>query len=81
MILRAIYNATIGDPHTMAKGIVGTAAPILGVITSTMEHLEFWVRFSGLFVGLLVGVATLVSMVMKIRSQLRGDVHRKGGTR
>lgn len=47
----------------LAKGIIGTASPVIGVITSFQEQLEFWLRFGGLVVGLAVGVATFVSIV------------------
>lgn len=48
--------------ETLAKGIIGTASPILGVITSFQEQLEFWLRFGGLVVGFAVGVLTLISL-------------------
>lgn len=47
----------------LAKGFIGTASPIIGVITSFQEQLEFFLRLGGLVVGLAVGIATFVSIV------------------
>lgn len=55
--------------ETLAKGLVGTITPVIGVITSFQEQLEFWLRFAGLVVGLAVGVCTLYSLV---RGMVRG---------
>ena len=49
------------------KAIVGIASPMVGVITSYQEQLEWHLRVASLGVGLLVGVMSLVSMVKKMR--------------
>ena len=49
------------------KAIVGTASPLLGVITSYQEQIEWHLRLASLLVGLAVGVLSLVSMVRKLR--------------
>jgi hypothetical protein len=39
--------------------VVGTFAPILGVLTSLQEQIEYGLRISGLVVGLLAGLISL----------------------
>lgn len=46
----------------ITKGIIGTASPILGVITSYQEQWEFYLRIGGLVIGLAVGVATFINI-------------------
>lgn len=43
----------------ITEGLLGVAAPVLGVITSVQEQLEYWLRISSLAVGMLVGLVTL----------------------
>ena len=42
------------------------ASPLLGVVTSFQEQLEWYLRISSLVVGLAVGMISLVSMVRKM---------------
>ena len=49
------------------KGIVGTAAPVLGVITSFQEQIEWHLRVGSLLVGLAVGVLSVIGMWRKLR--------------
>ena len=49
------------------KAIVGIASPVVGVITSYQEQLEWHLRVASLVVGLAVGVMSLVSMAKKLR--------------
>lgn len=49
------------------KAIVGIASPVMGIITSLQEHIEWTLRVSSLLVGLLVGIMSLVSMIQKMR--------------
>lgn len=49
------------------KAIVGIASPLLGVITSLQEQVEWTLRVASLLVGLLVGIMSLVSMIQKMR--------------
>jgi hypothetical protein len=51
------------------KSIVGIASPVLGVITSLQEQIEWTLRVSSLVVGLLVGLLSLISMWKKLRGR------------
>ena len=55
------------DLDYVLKAIIGTASPVLGVITSYQEQIEWHLRAASLVVGLLVGILSLVSMVKKLR--------------
>ena len=55
------------DIEFALKGIVGTASPVLGVITSFQEQIEWHLRIASLLVGLLVGVLSLIAMIRKLR--------------
>ena len=57
------------DIEFVLKGLVGTASPLLGVVTSFQEQLEWYLRISSLMVGLAVGAMSLVSMVRKMRGR------------
>lgn len=45
---------------------IGTFVPILGVITSLQEQIEYWLRVSGLVVGLIVGLLSLWQIIKKL---------------
>jgi len=51
------------------KPFVGIASPMVGVITSYQEQLEWHLRVASLCVGLAVGVMSLVAMVRKWRGR------------
>jgi len=55
------------DLDYVFKAIIGTVSPVLGVITSYQEQIEWHLRAASLLVGLLVGILSLVSMVKKLR--------------
>ena len=55
------------DIDYVRNAIIGTASPVLGVITSYQEQIEWHLRAASLLVGLLVGLLSLVSMVRKLR--------------
>jgi hypothetical protein len=55
------------DLDYVSKAIVGIASPVLGVITSFQEQIEWHLRVASLFVGLAVGVMSLVAMARKLR--------------
>ena len=55
------------DIDYITKAFVGIASPLLGVITSLQEQVEWTLRVASLVVGLLVGIMSLVSMVKKMR--------------
>jgi hypothetical protein len=44
----------------LLEKISGIAAPILGVITSFQQEVEYGLRVASLVVGLLVGIISLV---------------------
>jgi uncharacterized protein (DUF983 family) len=46
--------------------IVGTIVPILGVITSFQQQIEYWLRVSGLVVGLIVGILSAWQLIKKL---------------
>jgi hypothetical protein len=55
------------DIDYVSKAIVGMASPLLGLVTSYQEQIEWHLRVASLLVGLLVGILSLVGMVRKIR--------------
>jgi flagellar motor component MotA len=55
------------DYDFMLKGLIGTLSPVVGVLTSLQEQVEWGLRVSSLMVGLLVGITSLVSMIRKMR--------------
>ena len=55
------------DLDYVSKAIIGTASPLLGVITSYQEQIEWHLRLASLLVGLIVGILSLVSMVRKLK--------------
>ena len=57
------------DIEFVIKGIVGTASPALGVITSFQEQIEWHLRIASLIIGLLVGVLSLIGMIRKLRKR------------
>jgi hypothetical protein len=57
------------DIEFMMKAIVGIASPVLGLVTSFQEQVEWHLRIASLLVGLAVGVMSLVSMVRKLRGR------------
>ncbi|MCH7226659.1 hypothetical protein [Haloferula sp. A504] len=57
------------DIEFVFKGVVGTASPVLGVITSFQEQIEWHLRIASLVVGLAVGLLSLVSLWKKLRKR------------
>lgn len=57
------------DLDYTAKAIVGIASPVVGVITSFQEQIEWHLRIASLLVGLTVGIMSLVAMVRKWRGR------------
>jgi hypothetical protein len=45
---------------------IGTLAPLIGVVTSFQEQIEYWLRISGLVVGLIVGLLSLWHHMRKL---------------
>ena len=54
------------DLDYISKAIVGIASPVVGVITSFQEQIEWTLRVASLLVGLAVGIMSLVSMARKL---------------
>jgi hypothetical protein len=57
------------DIDFVLRGIVGTASPVLGVITSMQQQIEWHLRVASLAIGLLVGIMSLVAMIRKLRGR------------
>ena len=57
------------DIEFVMKAIVGTASPVLGVVTSFQEQIEWHLRIASLLVGLLVGVLSLIGLWRKLRKR------------
>ena len=57
------------DLDYIFKAIVGIASPVMGVITSFQQEIEWHLRIASLTVGLLVGLMSLVSMARKLRGK------------
>lgn len=55
------------DIEFLFRGIVGTVSPVIGVITSFQEQIEWHLRIASLVVGLAVGIMSLVAMIRKLR--------------
>ena len=57
------------DLDYVSKAIVGIASPVVGLITSFQEQVEWHLRVASLCVGLAVGIMSLVAMVRKWRGR------------
>lgn len=55
------------DIDYVSKAFIGMASPLVGLVTSYQEQIEWHLRAASLLVGLAVGIMSLVSMVRKIR--------------
>jgi hypothetical protein len=55
------------DIDYVNKAFLGTVSPLLGLVTSYQEQIEWHLRVGSLLVGLAVGVLSLVGMVRKMR--------------
>ena len=55
------------DIDYVSKAIVGIASPVMGVVTSFQEQIDWHLRVASLCVGLAVGVISLAAMVRKWR--------------
>jgi NO-binding membrane sensor protein with MHYT domain len=55
------------DLDYVSKAIIGIASPVVGLITSFQEQIEWHLRIASLLVGLAVGVMSLVAMARKLR--------------
>jgi hypothetical protein len=57
------------DIEFALKAVVGTASPILGLITSFQKQIEWHLRITSLIVGLAVGVLSLIGLWRKLRGR------------
>ena len=57
------------DSDSILTATVGIASPVLGVITSFQEQIEWTLRVASLIVGLMVGAMSLIAMVKKMRGK------------
>lgn len=58
----------MNDLHSITyRALVGVSGPILGVVASWQEHMEWGLRVASLAVGLAVGVISLIGLVRKIK--------------
>ncbi len=57
------------DIDYVLKAIVGIASPVLDVITSLQEQVEWRLRVSSLVAGLLGGLMSLVGVISKMRGK------------
>ena len=57
------------DIDYILKAIVGVASPVIGIITSLQEQVEWTLRVASLLVGLIVGIMSLIAMVRKMREK------------
>ena len=57
------------DIDYILKAIVGIASPVIGVITSLQEQIEWTLRMASLLVGLAVGIMSLIAMIKKMREK------------
>ena len=55
------------DIDLVRDALVGTTTPVLGVVTSMQEQIEWGLRVASLVVGILVGLLSLVSIIKKLR--------------
>ena len=57
------------DIDYILKAIVGVASPVIGIITSLQEQVEWTLRVASLIVGLMVGAMSLIAMLKKMRGK------------
>lgn len=58
---------TIEEPKVglLMKGMVGTVTPLLAVLTSFQEEVEWYLRMAGLIAALVVSLLTIRSLLRK----------------
>jgi hypothetical protein len=47
-------------------GTIGTLAPLLGVITSFQQDLDYYLRITSLCLGIVVGLVSLYSILRNL---------------
>jgi hypothetical protein len=46
-------------------GIVGSVVPVLGLVTSLQEQIEWGMRITSLVIGIVVGLLSLLKLIKK----------------
>jgi hypothetical protein len=46
-------------------GIIGSAAPVLGLVTSLQDQIEWGLRITSLAIGIIVGLLSLAKLLKK----------------
>jgi hypothetical protein len=57
------------DSDSIRTATIDIASPVLGVITSFQELIEWTLRVASLIVGLMVGAMSLITMLKKMREK------------
>ena len=47
------------------ENVIGPTAPVLAVVTSFQEQLEWWLRVASLLIGILIGCAHLYRILAR----------------
>jgi hypothetical protein len=57
--------------NSLAKSPVlkGAVPAMAGSALTFLQHIEIWLRISGAFVGLVIGVLTLYTMIKNLRKK------------
>jgi heme A synthase len=56
---------TTDQGRDFLHGIIGTIAPAVGFVTSFQEQLEWGMRMTSLFIGIIVGLLSLLKLIKK----------------
>lgn len=57
------------ESDSILTATVGIASPVVGLITSFQEQIEWTLRVASLIVGLMVGAMSLIAMLKKMRGK------------
>lgn len=49
----------------MVENFIGSTAPILGVVTSFQEQLEWGMRMTSLAIGIVIGLVHLLRLIAR----------------
>jgi hypothetical protein len=56
---------SVDHARDAAHGIVGSVAPVLGLITSMQDQVEWGLRITSLVIGIVVGLLSLLKLLKK----------------
>jgi hypothetical protein len=57
------------ESDSILTATVNISSPVVGVITSFQQQIEWTLRVASLIVGLMVGAMSLIAMVKKMREK------------